>query len=293
MKPTVIGIGVQKCATSWMHSVLGAHPQIGVSHPKEVDFFSYYFDRGYEWYERHFSRLADNPARCDTSPSYFYDARAASRAWHYNEDLKIIALLRDPIARAYSNHLHEVIKGHIAPQTFEEGLRNNPAYLEQGRYFTHLKRWLEVFGPQQVLVLLAEEVHADPVRSAAKVYDFIGVDTDFVSAVASERRNVSDIARFPLLRRALRGGGDLMRKVGLEEQLVRLKSTAPVAGLLKANSAALRDWIPPMNESTRHQLIEYFAPEVVDLADMLNRQSLPWPIWQDCAARTNQTPIAS
>ena len=100
MKPTVIGIGVQKCATSWMHSVLGAHPQIGVSDPKEVDFFSYYFDRGYSWYERHFDHLQKLEARCDTSPSYFYDPRAAVRALEYRSDLKVIALLRDPVDRA-------------------------------------------------------------------------------------------------------------------------------------------------------------------------------------------------
>ncbi len=273
--------------------MLGVHPQVGVSDPKEVDFFSYYFDRGYQWYERHFSHLADCTALCDTSPSYFYDPRAATRARHYNEDLKIIALLRDPVARAYSNHLHEVIKGHIEPQSFEEGLLNNPAYLEQGRYHTHLKRWVDAFGPQQVLVLLAEEIHADPVRSAASVYDFIGVNANFVSAVASERRNVSDVARSPGLRRALRSGGDLMRRVGLEEQLVRLKSATPVAGLLKANSADLRDQIPPMQESTKHQLAEYFAPEVLDLTDMLGRKSLPWPTWESAETQLAQRPMAS
>nr|WP_317055503.1 sulfotransferase domain-containing protein [Roseovarius sp. W115]MDV2929087.1 sulfotransferase domain-containing protein [Roseovarius sp. W115] len=223
----------------------------------------------------------------------FFDPRAASRAWHYSSELKIIVLLRDPVARAYSNHLHEVIKGHIEPQSFEEGLLNNPAYLEQGRYFTNLKRWVDMFGPQQVLVLLAEEIHADPVRSAASVYDFVGVNANFVSAVASERRNVSDVARSPGLRRALRSGGDLMRRVGLEEQLVRLKSATPVAGLLKANSTDLRDQIPPMQESTKYQLAEYFAPEVLDLADLLGRQSLPWPTWESAVAQMVQTPIAS
>lgn len=293
MKPTVIGIGAQKCATSWMHSVLGVHPQVGVSDPKEVDFFSYYFDRGYQWYERHFSHLADCVARCDTSPSYFYDPRAAERAWGYNNELKIIVLLRDPVARAYSNHLHEVIKGNIESQSFEEGLLNNPAYLEQGRYYTHLKRWVDTFGPQQVLVLIAEEIFADPVRSAASVYDFVGVNANFVSAVASERRNVSDVARSPGLRRALRSGGDLMRRVGLEEQLVRIKSTSPVAGILKANSADIRDQVLPMQESTKHHLSEYFAPEVLELVDMLGRQSLPWPTWEFAVEDMTRTPIAS
>lgn len=292
MKPTVIGIGAQKCASSWVHSVLGVHPQVGVSDPKEVDFFSYYFDRGYQWYERHFSHLENCPARCDTSPSYFYDPRAPKRAWQYDQSLKIIALLRDPVERAYSNHLHEVIKGHIDPLTFEEGMRNNPAYLEQGRYYTHLKRWVDTFGPEQVLVLIAEEVFTDPVRSAARLYEFVGVNANFVSAVASERRNVSDAARSPGLRRALRSGGDLMRRVGLEEQLVRLKSASPVAGLLKANSVDLRDQVAPMRDSTKHQLTEFFAPEVLALAELLGRRSLPWATWETAANEMVQTPVA-
>lgn len=293
MNPTAIGIGVQKCATSWMHSVLGAHPQIGVSKPKEVDFFSYYFDRGYSWYERHFDHLQSFDARCDTSPSYFYDPRAAVRAREYRSDLKVIALLRDPVARAYSNHLHEIIKGHIEPLDFERGLQNNPAYLEQGLYSTHLKRWLEVFGTDQVLVMLAEDVHADPLRCASQVYSFLGVDAEFVSALVSERRNVSDVARYPGLRRALRGCGDIMRHAGLEEQLVQFKAVKPVAGLLKSNSVDLRDQIAPMKDSTRLELAEFFKAEVRELADLLGRRSLPWSTWDDSSPDMALTSVAS
>lgn len=292
MTPTVIGIGAQKCASSWVHSVLGAHPQIGVSDPKEVDFFSYHFDRGYRWYESHFRGLADTVARCDTSPSYFYDPRSAERARAYNGDLKIVALLRDPVARAYSNHLHEVIKGHIPRLTFEEGLRGNPTYIDQGRYHTHLRRWFDAFGADQILVLIAEEISADPALAAARLYDFVGVDGGFVSQVASESRNVSDRARSPGLRRALRSGGDLMRRAGLEEHLMRIKSAAPVAGLLRMNSVDLRTEIPPMTEATRRLLTETFAPELTALAGLLGRDGFPWPTWNALGQTADRQPVA-
>ena len=279
MTPTVIGIGAQKCASSWVHSALGAHPQIGVSDPKELDFFSYYFDRGYQWYESHFRDLPQFSARCETSPSYFYDPRAAERVWSYNKGIKIIALLRDPVARAFSNHLHEVIKGHISPLNFEEGLLGNPAYLDQGRYHTHLKRWFDTFGPDQVLVLIAEEISADPVGAAAQLYDFVGVDPDFVSAVVSEARNISDQARSPGLRRTLRSGGDLLRRVGLEEQLARIKAAAPVAKFLSMNSVDIRAKIQPMTDATRRRLVDEFAPEMTALAGLLGRGGFPWPSW--------------
>ena len=286
MKPTVIGIGAQKCASSWVHSVMGVHPQIGVSDPKELDFFSYYFDRGYAWYESHFDHLSEFAARCDTSPSYFYDPRAAERAWQYNKTLKVIAVLRDPVARAFSNHLHEVIKRHIPPHSFEDGLLNNPTYVEQGRYHTHLSRWVEVFGRDRMLVLVAEDIFANPVQAAAQLYDFLEVDANFVSAVSSEARNISDKARSEGLRRALRGGGDLMRRVGLEEHLARIKSASPVAGLLRMNSVDMRNQIAPMSETTRLRLTDLFASEVADLATLLGRNSFPWPTWEATVDRS-------
>ncbi|MEE9388239.1 MAG: sulfotransferase [Paracoccaceae bacterium] len=292
MSPTVIGIGAQKCASSWVHSVLGAHPEIGVSDPKELDFFSHYFDHGYQWYDSHFSDLSGFYARCETSPSYFYDPRAAQRVWDYNKDMKIIALLRDPVERAYSNHLHEVIKGHIPCQSFEQGLKNNPAYIDQGRYYSHLKPWFSTFGPDQILVLIAEEVFADPAAAAAQLYEFIGVDTGFVSAVASQVRNISDRARLPGLRRTLRSSGDLMRRVGLEEQLGRLKSTAPVASLLRMNSINARTEVPAMAQATRQDLSKEFAPEMVALGGLLKRSAFPWPTWETLGTDTQQSSSA-
>ncbi|MEM7076239.1 MAG: sulfotransferase domain-containing protein [Pseudomonadota bacterium] len=292
MRPTAIGIGAQKCASSWAHSVLNAHPDVGVSDPKEVDFFSYHFDHGYQWYERHFNCLDGYSVRCETSPSYLYDPRAPERALAYDKNLKVVAILRDPIARAYSNHLHEVIKGHIEPQSFETGMLNNPAYIEQGQYHRHLKRWIDTFGPKQVLVLIAEDIGKDPERCAACLYDFIGVDSGFSSAVARERRNVSDLARSRTLRHVLRSGGNLLRRAGLEEQLVQLKSTGAVAGMLNANSVDIRKQIPPMLESTRQHLTEFFAPDLSDLPELLGRTSLPWPTWRAATAGQTRTPIA-
>jgi hypothetical protein len=292
MTPNVVGIGAQKCASSWVHSVLGAHPEIGVSDPKELDFFSYYFDRGYHWYDAHFADLSQLPVRCETSPSYFYDPRSAERVWTYASDMKIIAVLRDPVARAYSNHLHEVIKGHSPCRTFEEGMLENPTYVDQGRYHTHLKRWFDVFGPDQLLVLIAEEISADPAGAAGRLYDFVGAERDFVSAVAFETRNVSDRARSPGLRRALRNGGDLMRRAGLEEHLARIKSVAPVSHVLKMNSVDIRAEVPPMAETARRRLTEMFAPEVTALAGLLGRDAFPWPTWEAVADRSVRTSVS-
>ena len=274
--PTMIGIGAQKCASSWVHAALGIHPEIGVSEPKEIDFFSYYFDRGYEWYEKFFAQSAAAKVRFEASPSYLHDPRTPERVFAYNPAMKILLMLRDPVERAYSNHLHEVIKGHISPVSFAQGLANNPSYVEQGLYATHLARWLSVFPRDQILVLLAEDIGANPDAAAAAVYAFAGVDQSFTSQVLHERRNESDRARFGQLRRVLRGGGTTLRKLGLEEQLARFKKTGAVARLMQANSVDIRQEIPPMEATSRTQLEAVFAPEITALMGILGRDSLPW-----------------
>ncbi|QBR38572.1 sulfotransferase (plasmid) [Leisingera sp. NJS201] len=276
MKPGVLGIGAQKCASSWIHAVAGSHPGIGLSEPKEVDFFSYYFDRGYRWYESHFPETGGAEVYFECSPSYFHDPRAPDRAAAYRPELKVLALLRDPVKRAFSNHMHEIIKGHIPPCTFEDGLENNPAYLEQGLYATHLKRWLSAFPAEQVKVLFAEDVAASPTGAATAVFSFFGVDPGFDSAILHERRNESDRARSAALRAGLRAGGRWMRQQGLEGALARIKAVSPVAGLLRANSVQIRDEIPPMQPETAHRLEAVFAPEMEALQALLNRPALPW-----------------
>ncbi|MFV1599070.1 MULTISPECIES: sulfotransferase domain-containing protein [unclassified Phaeobacter] len=277
--PTLVGIGAQKCASTFIHAALGAHPDAAVSDPKELDFFSAYFDRGYQWYRSHFSHGADKTVRFEASPSYFYDPRCPDRLNAFDPNIKVICLLRDPVTRAYSNHLHEVIKGHIPPLPFHDGLANNPAYLEQGFYSRHLGRWLDTLGHDRVLVLLAEEISADPVAAAQTVYRFAGLDDSHSSPVLHERRNESDRARLPALRSLLRAGGDQLRKAGLEDSLARLKSTKPVSAVLRANSQNMRDVVPPLRDSDIADLRSCFAEDLRQLPALLGRDSLPWESW--------------
>lgn len=272
----LLGIGAQKCASSWLHAVAASHPEIGVADPKEVDFFSYRFDHGYRWYEEHFRRSADRPVRFENSPSYFHDPRAPGRVHAYNPDMRIVLLLRDPVRRAMSNHVHEIIKGHIPTLPFEDGLANNPAYVEQGRYGTHLVRWHDVFGPDRMLVMFAEDVSADPSAAARRLFEFAAVDADFDSPILRERRNDSDRARLPALRAGLRAGGDWLRRQGMEPLLARVKRTGPIDFLLRANRVEIRDEIPPMRPETAEMLAHTFAPEMAELKRILGRETLPW-----------------
>lgn len=278
MGSQILGVGGQKCASSWLHAIAGSHPEIAISTPKEVDFFSYYFDRGYQWYDGHFPEGSEEKVQFESSPSYMIDPRSAERAAHYNQDLRILALLRDPVKRAFSNHTHEIIKGHIAACPFEDGMRNNPAYLDQGMYAKHLAHWFSAFPKDQIKVMFAEDISADAAGCAADAFSFMGVEPSFQSAILTERRNESDRAKSPALRNALRTGGDWLRRQGLEPALARAKKTKIVSNVLSANSVKVTDEIPPMLADTQKQLVEHFADDVAQLTDLLGVKP-PWASW--------------
>jgi len=65
--PTFIGIGAQKCASTWLYEILRDHPQVVLSEPKELDFFSYRYHYGQQWYGRHFSARSEASAMGEIS----------------------------------------------------------------------------------------------------------------------------------------------------------------------------------------------------------------------------------
>ena len=79
-KPTFIGIGAQKCASTWIYDILKDHPDVALSELKEVDFFSYKYDHGLQWYENNFSEAGTQSVIGEISPSYFHEPAVPARA---------------------------------------------------------------------------------------------------------------------------------------------------------------------------------------------------------------------
>lgn len=270
-----IGIGAQKCASTWLYNVLQQMPEVRLSAAKELDFFSYYFDRGYEWYERHFASERPAMHRGEISPSYFIDADTPARVARYNPGMKIIATLRDPVSRAFSNHTHEVKKQHVsgANLKFETALENNPLYREQGRYATHLARWHDHFPAENILVLFQEEIHSAPAAEAARVAKFLGLAEveDFVA----RRANESVVYRNAAIGESLWRVGAFARRHGLGRIVETVKSAPGISTLREANRKDVKEMIDPMEPATERALAEFYAPEVEALSRLIGRTP-PW-----------------
>lgn len=284
-KPTFLGVGAQKCASTWVHRILDAHPDVCVSDPKELDFFSNHFDRGFAWYERFFKDGA--AAAGETSPSYFYNEAALERASAYNPDFKILVCLRDPVERMYSNHLHEVRKRHIAGEeiVFERAMAKNPMYFYQSLYASHLRKWMSAFGARNVLVLMQEEIADDPRGQAARVCAFLGVDGAFDSEFFERRANENVAYKNPAVGAVYGAIGEAARAVGMGGAIRWAKRTEGVSAIWTAAKENLRERVPPMRPETVEALRAAFAEEMSDLARLLGARALPWPTWRAFSER--------
>lgn len=208
--PDYLIIGAKKGGTSSLTNWLLQHPDNLRMFPsfqplKSPHFFDINFHEGVDWYRGHFPDRrvrAANPGAVvgEASPYYMFHPVAAERARSVVPDAKVIAVLRNPVSRAYSNYWDRVSAGTETMATFEEAidaeeerltgvdqerLRNDPSYyslehdqftyLARGRYAEHLPTWLDAYPAEQVRILRAEDMYADPEGVFRGVQDFLGL----------------------------------------------------------------------------------------------------------------------
>lgn len=203
--PEFIIAGAQKSGTTSLFWYLSKHPQLLPSRTKEVHFFDGGNDpavdtyaKGPGWYRSHFPlRLGAARGRkpFEASPRYLFSPVAPARIARHIPRAKIIVLLRDPVERAISPYFHNVARGRellpIADAIRAEEDRLRPSleagdsrseavvhfsYKARGRYHEQLRRFMQFFPPENLLVIRAETFFSDTAPSLRGVLDFIGVD---------------------------------------------------------------------------------------------------------------------
>jgi Sulfotransferase domain len=206
--PDYLIIGAQRAGTTSLFKYLVQHPAIGrpflgkgahffdTNYSDDLDVYRAYFPtRAYRWYVKAF-RGADLLTG-EGSPYYLAHPHAPYRIAETLPDVKLIALLRDPVERAYSHYQHEVARG-FEDLTFAEAIEQEPrrlsgelarmqndpsynsfavqhhTYLARGRYAEQLEVWYRLFPRNQILVLRSEDLFAEPERTYAEVLRFLG-----------------------------------------------------------------------------------------------------------------------
>ena len=270
-----LGIGAQKAGTSWLHRMLGAHPDIFMAQAEDKDlkFFSAHYDYGYAWYERHFAADGGAKRRGEFSTSYFYSQEAPARVHRYNPDVRLVLSLRDPVDRLISHHRHEIRTGRLGAHVpLAAGLASNPSYVEQSMYYTQLARWLEHFPLASFHVVIFEELFRDPARALRDLYEFVGVSPSFVPASMHEKINEGRVPRSRLIDKGMQLSTSTLRAVGAGWMVESLKK----AGLEKKVKAANSRSSDPLDAPLAARLREAFAVEIEKLATLLGRDLSIW-----------------
>ncbi|MBE9047933.1 tetratricopeptide repeat protein [Pleurocapsales cyanobacterium LEGE 10410] len=193
--PDFIIAGASKSGTSSIYYYLSRHPQILLSHKKEIDFYWKNFDRGIDWYLAHFPSISDRPdfLTGEATPNYLRFPQIAQRIKDTFPQTKIIILLRNPVDRAISWHYHKLNTGltKVALETAiateierlatvsETEIINtgfyDPDNIISSLYIYKIKAWIEFLGREQFLILKSEEFYARPLEVMAEVFNFLGL----------------------------------------------------------------------------------------------------------------------
>jgi Sulfotransferase domain len=207
MTPSFLLVGGQRCGTTSLHRAIVEHPAVmpPLFH-KGVNYFDLGYHHGPSWYRAHFpvasiARMRTKstdaaPITGESSGYYLFHPLAAERIGRDLPGVRILALVRDPVERAYSAHKHEQMRG-FEDEPFERALELEPerlagevermtadptyysihhrhhAYLARGDYATQLDRFATHCGRDNLLVVDAEDFFTDPETTYAEVMRFL------------------------------------------------------------------------------------------------------------------------
>lgn len=271
--PNFLCIGAQRAGTTWLDRVLRKHPAIFLPrHRKEVHFFDQHYERGVDWYASFFPADAEAKRYVrigEITPRYLFDAFVPPRIHARLPDCRLIAILRNPVTRLYSQWgLH--VRDFGERRSFAEFARDHPEAFERGCYRRQLERYLEVFDRSALLILIHEEVVDDPGRALHELAAFLGVDAaPLVEGPIRHRVNAAYAPRFGRLRAWARRVGVEVRHLGGD----RLVELAKELGLPEAWG---RRALPPLSAADREWLSRRYGSEVDELESFLGRPLVPW-----------------
>ena len=207
--PDFLVIGTMRGGTTTLYHALVRHPRVaGAVLDKEVHYFDLNLAQGERWYRARFptrsslvrrARRAGGPIRVgEATPYYLFHPAVPTRVAAALPDALAIAILRDPVERAWSHYRHEVDLGYerlpfddaldaederLAGE--EQRLLDDPSYVSfehqhhsyvaRGRYAAQLRRWFDAIGRDRVLVVWSEALQAAPEATFQRVLAHLDV----------------------------------------------------------------------------------------------------------------------
>lgn len=212
VKPSFIIIGVQKGGTTALHNYLLQHPRLISPEEKELHFFDTIDDLDFKKYDELFpKRFFLNKMSFESTPRYIYYPNVAKNLYKYNPNLKFIAILRNPVNRAFSawNMYYQMRKDKKQIQLFKENENRSPSekmfsvlylnsfptfkqyvdfelqqsdhdllepsILKRGYYMDQIKEYLKFFKREQFLFVNSDNLKNDTLGVLNNISEFLKI----------------------------------------------------------------------------------------------------------------------
>ena len=214
-KPNFIIIGAMKAATTSLYTYLKQHPDVFMTTIKEPMFFNNFQNNNkfkvlgrktkkittFEQYYPLFDAVKNEKAIGEASPAYISNEDCPSLIQQYLPNTKIIAVLRQPVARAYSNFLHARRADREPIADFETAFNKEAErkaenwsplyhYKDKGYYAEQLERYYTLFPEENIKILLFEDLVNNPIETTQELFKFLNIDKSFIPET-SKKANVS------------------------------------------------------------------------------------------------------
>lgn len=275
-KPEAVVIGPMKAATTWVDRYLRSRGDVCLPQDvKETFFFDRNYGRGLDWYLGHFAQDTMTCTRLvEVAPSYFHSQAAPARMKEALGDVRLVAVLRDPVTRAFSHYLHLLRYGFTGTD-LRQSVAAYPEIVSASAYATCLRRWFDVFGRDRILVLFQHDIAERPNAFVHDLCAHLGLDYLSPGAQMSERVNEAAMPSSRLLAAAGQKVADGLRTAGLY-RLVNLAKSLGLKEVFFGKPGGKE--LPKLSEDDRAWLSEMLAQEVVELEDMLGVDLSRWKV---------------
>ena len=300
--PQFVLAGAPKAGTTALHAALATHPGLYLSPVKEPKFYltdgrppprsgqqgpgDAHSAREWVWRRDRYVRLfAGAPAgavRGESTPFYLYDRAAQRRLVADVPDVKVVAVVRDPVDRALSNWVHLRADGlepvadfgravELEEHRIAAGWAPFWHYTGLGRYGEQLRDLLTVLPREQLLVLRFREVVSEPARTLDRVSAFLGVAPGLAHAVPAENVKpfVADTPRYRALARVARAGA---QAGALVPPQVWRQVSKPLLAALHAGATKR----PSLPVDVRRAVLERVLPDIALLEEVTGESFHDW-----------------
>ncbi|GAB64079.1 MAG: sulfotransferase [Candidatus Jettenia sp.] len=293
--PNFIIIGAPKSGTTSLFYYLKQHSDIYLPVRKELHYFSYEcLEKNINGpgdkvtlsslcatkkeYKSHYEAVKNERMIGDVSPSYLYFSNISEKIFSELGQIKIVTILRNPVEKAYSQYMHLVRDNHeilsfydalmAERERMELGWSDIWRYAESSLYTERVKKYISVFGRDNIKILLFEDLVDDPEKVMRELFEFLRVDTNFCCDT-SKVYNKTGKPKSSLISNYFSKPNFLKT---IAKKIIPEKIRIPIRLTMMNINTGKK---PLMDSMSKKYLVEYFRNDVIQLEKLTGRQ-LNW-----------------